>query len=249
MGQYLRVLSARTDTVTTALTDPAATDSIRQICDNRPDARGIAVVFANRMAQGQTANPLHDVTVDQDNMKRALEALHFAVITETDIGRDAMQSLLTAVATYANYPHTYQRMVMVFSGHGTKGALCTHDGSVKIEEIKELFKPAACPKLFFIDACRGELVMSRDGATSALTDYIMAISTMPDYVSYNDPTYGGFWMSTLSRKLFEDKNIFEVLVEVNTALETLETKYPNMQQPALDSDALNTEVNLFREAG
>ena len=136
MGQYLRVLSARTDTVTTALTDPAATDSIRQICDNRPDARGIAVVFANRMAQGQTANPLHGVTVDQDNMKRALEALHFAVVTETDIGRDAMLSLLTAVATYANYPHTYQRMVMVFSGHGTKGALCTHDGALKSRKSK-----------------------------------------------------------------------------------------------------------------
>ena len=88
--------------------------------------------------------------------------------------------------------------------------------------------------------------MSRDGATSALTDYIMAISTMPDYVWYNDPTYGGFWMSTLSRKLFKDKNIFEVLREVNTAFET---KYPNVQQPTLDRGALSTEVNLFREAG
>eukprot|EP00731_Ephydatia_muelleri_P005908 Em0003g156a len=215
------------------------------ICQINPNAKGIAVVIANRNTQGRTEKPLQGVIVDRDNMERALKILQFAVVTKTDIGRDEMLSLLTAVATYRNYPHTYQRMVMVFSGHGIKDALCTHDGSVTIDEIKDRFKPADCPKLFFIDACRGRFAMKKDGTTSPLIDYLMAFSTMPDHVSYEDSTYGGYWMSLLSRKLFEDKSIFDVLTIVNA---DLKKKYPKTQQPALDS-ALNVGVNLFQEAG
>ena len=201
------------------------------ICQKNPNAKGIAVVIANtKCTKERTEKPLQGVIVDRVNMECALETLKLAVVTKTDIGRDEMLSLLTAVATYDSYPTSYQRMVMVFSGHGKEGALCTHDGSVSIEEIKDRFKPVKCPKLFFIDACRGKLSMNRDRAPSPFVEYVMAFSTTLEYVSLENPASGGYWMSLLCEKLFENKSILDVLTIVNA---DLKTKYPNMQQPSL----------------
>lgn len=222
----------------------AYVEVIRKKCEGHPKANGIAVVIANRYAPGTKV--LRGVIKDRDNMEKALETLRFAVVIATDIGRVDMLSLLDATAVY-KYPHSYKRMIMVFSGHGEQEALCTHDGKVTIDEIKYKFTPVKIPKLFFIDACRGELRIEsqRGGPPLPLTEYLMAFSTMPDYVSFENSN-GGYWMSILSTTLFEDKSIFDVLTIVNAALEK---KYPDKLKPALDAVSLKTVVNLFAEAG
>ena len=235
-----------------------------------PDALGLAVIVANRRGPLQGQLQLQNVVTDQGNMSRAFQQLRFAVVPATDISCVEMMALFHDIASYPSYPPSYKRISVVFAGHGTKEGLCAHDGVVPIKDIIDQFQPANChpsirgiPKLFFIDACRGDLgmgvVVAERGGTAVpskvVTQYgnsLVAYSTMAGYKAYEVDGRGGIWMSHLSRKLLQDMSILDIMTDVNQSLMGMfqEPQYQRngyAQQPTCESN-LNETVNLFRES-
>lgn len=241
---------------------------VRDVCREHPEALGIAVIVANRRGYLREQAVLTNVHIDQENMRSAFEALGFAVLCATDIGKDVMMTLFGRVASFDGYPRSYRRLAVVFAGHGIGGALCTHDGIVPVNDILDQFQPASChpsiagiPKLFFIDACRGDLQMSvmfteRGGEvvpSKTVTRYgnsLVAYSTLLGYKAYEVAGKGGIWLSRLSTKLRQDKSILDVMTDVNEAImaELQQVAFhPYAQQPTCEH-SLNETVNLFRES-
>ena len=240
---------------------------VTAVCSAHPDALGLVVIVANRRGPLRGQDVLANVETDLKNISDAFEQLSFAVIQAKDISCERMVALLHAVASYPDYPLSYRRIAVVFAGHGVEGALCAHDGTVPIKDIIDQFQPACChpsirgiPKLFFIDACRGDqrmgvTVAARGGTavpSKVVTQYgnsLVAYSTMAGYKAYEVAGRGGMWMSHLSKKILQDKSILDIITDVNQSMMVELQKidfqhYP--QQPTCESN-LNETVNLFRE--
>ena len=174
--------------------------------------------------------------------------------------------LLHYVADYRKFPSSYRRIAFVFSGHGGGDhRLYTGDGeTVNVPDILSAFLPqnGSITKLFFIDACRGKqantgVIAPRGGKeVEALRipkqgNFLLAYSTTPNHLSYEERAKGGIWITTLAEKLcHRNASVLDILVEVN---QDLIMKYQKssyacfIQQPEFTS-RLNEPINLFREA-
>lgn len=235
-------------------------------------ASGLAVIFSNDYKAAKGVHGLKELTgtvEDGKKMENCFESLNFATYYDRNVSRKGMLDVITHVAKYTRYPPSYKRIVIVFSGHGTTGQkLYTNDaGTVNIEELLAPFDPTRAPaignipKLFFIDACRGDCdnpgsVVPRGGKVLDTLkvpqkgNFLVAYSTLPEYKSYEEKK-GGIWITTLAEKLrSKSKSVCDILTEVNTELLK---KYQDgvyrgyIQQPEFVS-RLNEVVNFRAEA-
>ena len=241
---------------------------------NQPNANGIAVIFSNdyqsATAGRHSLKELSGTEEDGKKMEHCFESLNFATYYDHNVSRKGMLDVVSYIAGYTRYPTSYKRIVVVFSGHGTSGqTLYTNDSkTVKVEDIIAPFDPARAPvignipKLFFIDACRGDAAnpgtMVPKGAKVLDTlnvpqkgNFLVAYSTLPEYKAYEESKKGGVWITTLAEILrSKSKSVCDILTEVN---KTLVTKYQEeifkgyIQQPEFVS-SLNEVVNFRAEA-
>lgn len=156
------------------LTTQAQAELQRTVRAN-PTAIGLALVIANQCGSQPHQKPLAGVEKDYDRMKETFTKLRYAIYGRKDASREELLAMLEAVATFRFAPeYPYKRIVFVFSGHGglvwfpdgqKSDNVCTHTGDVPIAEIVARLQPCRAPnleklpKLFFIDACRGDLKM------------------------------------------------------------------------------------------
>ena len=124
-------------------------------------------------------------------------------------------------------------VIFAFSGHGcSKGQvehIYTNDGETldfKDEVVFPLTKHKHVPKLFCMDACRGDHRLTKgSGATKAPDkvyfekgvehvegNYHLAYATIPYHVSYMD-TGGSMWMPRLARALRKSNDSYQNIVE------------------------------------
>lgn len=248
---------------------PAAVD-LSSTVSNNPRANGLAVIISNDYAQVQQLKTLDGTLIDAHRMKSTFERLNFAVLQQRNVTQVKLMALLKQVASYERYPPSYRRLAIVFSGHGSSNhQLYTQDGkAVDIEGMFQMFFPERAhhlgniPKLFFIDACRGDTqavsVMVPKGGEERKPlfvpeqgNFLVAYSTTPGRLSYEKKGSGGLWMSLLARKLeSEDASVLDILTRVNTELVEMYQEPGQMgvvQQPELVS-RLNEEVYLLRES-
>ena len=116
-------------------------------------------------------------------------------------------------------------IIFAFSGHGLKEygseMIFATDGG-KIDLIEEIVIPLTkykkvinIPKLFFIDACRGNKKIEWSGSmppTGSVkicgVNICMDYATMADYLSFSSPTES-MWMPKLARALREQKDSYQ----------------------------------------
>lgn len=238
-----------------------------------PQAQGLAIIISNDY-KGTKLRQLSGTHQDLERMQSAFVKLQYAVVSRQNMSKSRLTSLLIEASRQVQYPPTYRRIVLVFAGHGTyDDQLVMHDcNHVKLDDIVNMFLPkqahhlASIPKLFFIDACRGEkedpgytcpmrnTTIPRGGkllTTSRLPsegNYLLAYSTTYGYKSYEMTGKGGVWMTLLSEKLVTvNKSVLDVLTDVNKDLIDLYQDERCIQQPELHS-SLNEEINFFKEA-
>ena len=240
-----------------------------------PEYRGIAVIIGNTYKQKdvQPAKgckrllPLNGPIKDTEVMKEAFDYLRFLTIVKHDLPHDKTKGLLELLAQH-RYPKSCKRFVFTFSGHGGDGFICCEDGkTMNINEIIAKFSPtsdnnslAGVPRLFFFDACRGELidqgVVARGGEGEwrskipSTGDVLVAYATTVGYKAY-EQFGGGLWTSILAKKLVTSLNsIYDILTEVNVELiENIKTMLgPSFQQPEL-LGRLNDIISLLKESG
>lgn len=254
------------------------TNIVQEAIIGKPNANGLALIVSNDYSSTRIAS-LTATSNDARLLKASLVELNYTVVYKHNIRRMDLLSLLDDV-TSMTFPCNFKRLVFAFSGHGTDGSnIVMQDGaSVNIAFVVAKFlpvnKPHLCsiPKLFFIDACRGQRVdagvtfvkydqvaapLVARGAKALETvrypsegNFLIAYSTTAGYEAYEFTARGGLWMSVLAKKLLsEDKSVVDVLTDVNQELIYMYRKRwdGSLQQPELLS-RLNETVNLFREA-
>ncbi len=206
---------------------------------------GFALIISNDYSNTPEVWELPTLTgteVDAKLMDGTFKALNFDTLPVHNLGRGRLMKVVRETAG-RNYPRSCKAIAVVFAGHGnSSNCLCMQDGStVAIREIVEEFLPSkapmigSIPKLFFIDACRGDAttqsvtvprgggeVFQRGGnevATLQVPDqgnFLLAHSTMPNYRAYELKGKGGIWMTSLARKLRTSrKSVEDILSEVN----------------------------------
>lgn len=241
-----------------------------QVIQDNQTANGLAVIITNSYERCPRLETLTGTNADGERMKDSFQRLNFSTHHEHNLSKEATMQLLYNVANYKEFPPTYRRVVLVFSGHGDADhKLYTGEGEMlKVSDILSAFFPERAPlngsiaKLFFIDACRGKLanggvIVPRSGRElETLTipkhgNFLVAYSTIPDHLSYEERAKGGIWISALAEKLSKrNASVHDILSEVNRELVTKYQKpaYAGfVQQPEFIS-RLNEPVNLFREA-
>ena len=189
-------------------------------------------------------------------MQRTFEGLQIATLWRENVSRGDLRELLREIATLS-LPGTYKSVSFVFSGHGGAGdMLFMQDGNkMDMQEIVNAFLPGQArsvgniPKLFFIDACRGNetfqpVVVPRTGGKNVQTDCPQRTGTRDrggtevktvlvppkgnTIIAYSNISKnrvleskdGGVWMKALARKLAESReSIDTVLTQVREDLQ------------------------------
>ena len=240
-----------------------------------PEYRGIAVIIGNTYTRKdiqpakdcKQLSPLNGPFKDTEAMKEAFDYLRFLTMVKHNLTLDEIKSLLKLLAQH-RYPKSCKRFVFTFSGHGDDGFICCEDGkSMSISDIIAPFSPASggislagIPRLFFFDACRGELidqgVVARGGGGEwrskipSTGDVLVAFATTAGYKAF-EQYGGGLWTSILAKKLVSSsKSIYDILTEVNEELiaKIGDMQGPSFQQPEL-LGRLNSIILLLQESG
>ena len=126
--------------------------------------RGITLIinnasFAHHPTYGQQS-PRHGSEEDVGQVEALFTALDFTVQTKKNLSRLQLLNELDNVV-YGQDHRGYDCFVLWFMSHGRSGQVFCSDGNtIPIQTLHDMFsrcdKLSGKPKLFFIQACRGE---------------------------------------------------------------------------------------------
>ena len=221
---------------------------------------GIAVIINNSTFHSAvpTEDPLPErrgSQVDEDNLRVTWEYLRYDVrilknLTASELTRQLMQIALQNHEKYDSF-------VCCILSHGyLDGIYGTDSKPVKINDIASLFKGTFCPtladkpKLFFIQACRGDdedrgVVVQKDAkgdsddsfrhSLPSEADFLFGYATPPGNVSWRSPRYGSWYISKLC-EVFVDyapqQDLLSMLTIVNHKVSEAYTTQGYKQCPA-----------------
>ncbi|XP_046342903.2 caspase-8-like [Haliotis rufescens] len=191
--------------------------------------RGICLIIDN-ITEASTRPP------HKHRLSETFRKLHFDVQFHTRLDDAHFTRVIQCVA---NIDHDKFDCVVVFiTAHGDDDVVCSvDDRDLHIDELASYFKPENCPslagkpKLFFIEACRGEdkqhalkLVDTVDASRAARfpneADFFFGYSTVKSYVTYNG------WYRKLVADTFDQKakrdHLLDMMTEVNRKMSELE---------------------------
>lgn len=218
---------------------------------------GTCIIFNNKNFHERTGMSKRNGT-DQDagNLKKTFQSFGFQIKMYTDQTCDEMLEKLNSVAK--NDHSQVAAFICIFLSHGEEGLLYGIDGCLEIKEFTSIFRGDRCrslvgkPKLFFIQACRGnELDMgveadavetdSVDEMSASLqkipieADFLYAYSTAPGYYSWRNTSNGSWFIQSLCH----------ILNRYGKKLELMQLLTRVNHKVALEFES-NTDAELFR---
>ncbi|XP_070569699.1 uncharacterized protein [Ptychodera flava] len=168
---------------------------------------------------------------DKENLQSLLKKLHFCVHIYNDLGASDMECV---VKTFSLEDHSdFDCFVCFVLSHGSEGKVSGVDGkSVEIRDLTKHFSAENCktlaskPKLFFIQACQGQMSMGGWMPTDAVfgstlipneADFVIGYSTVPGHVSYRNTEQGSYYIKTLVnqlQQLSDEHDLVSILANV-----------------------------------
>lgn len=244
-----------------------------ELVKSKPSANGLAIIIGNETSYKPEHQLLPGTIKDLEAARDAFESLKFTTVPIRNASAREIIDIVQA-ASRCTYPSCYRRLAFVFSGHGDATYIYTHDSEVPLQTC--IFEPwmskkspdlANMPKLFFLDACRGDAVdqgvftpiasgpvPKGAGRAPSVGNYLLANSTLPTMKAFEKPfAGGGYWMQHLARELQLDRNIDQSLTDILTRVNRLvidEMQSPhlqNIQQPVFES-TLYESIYPIKEA-
>lgn len=216
---------------------------------------------------------------DVKELKKLFEKLHFKVIIKTNLGREGILKVLDEVACEDHSAHDC--FVLFIMSHGLEGLFFGSDGeTLPYETVFDIFSNSSCrtlrgkPKLFFIQACRGNdrqtgvvndaplspdprsLAVTTAGATDkqwkfalkeaipGYSDMLVAYSTVNGYVSYRDHRYGSRFVRCLV-KVFKEKAGHEDVLSMLTMVNKRLIKMGDIGSKQVGQPAFTLTKKLF----
>ena len=230
--------------------------ALDDLVKSKPFANGLAIIIGNEFSCKPEHEPLSGPIRDLEAARDAFESMKFTTVPIRNASAREIIDIVQAASLYT-YPSCCRRLAFVFSGHGDATYIYAHDSPVHLQTC--VFDPwmpkktptlAHMPKLFFLDACRGDAVdqgiftpsgpvPKGAGRVPSVGNYLLANSTLPTMKAFEKPFAGGYWMQHLARELQLDRNIgqslTDILVRVNHLVVTEMQNYENIQQPVYES--------------
>nr|QLI42792.1 caspase-3-like protein [Onchidium reevesii] len=204
---------------------PAATQSKSDFVSDRykmdHPKRGIAVIINNKDFLPQTGMGSRTGTdVDAESMHDLLNEMSFEkIIPKKNVSVKDMKELFWDVS---KYDHSRSDcFVCVILTHGEEGYVYGTDGKIPIDDLVYPFKGHNCktlagkPKLFFIQACRGQELDGGVDVSDAIgeeeameeevvirripteADFLMAYSVVPGYFAWRNSSRGSWFIQAI----------------------------------------------------
>ena len=230
--------------------------------------------FAHHPQHGQQS-PRHGSEEDVRQVEALFAALDFSVRTKENLSR---LQLLDELYYIAREDHSaYDCFVLWLMSHGKSGEVFCSDGNtVPIQTLHDMFSNcdtlSGKPKLFFIQACRGDgedegvsvaanttissyELLSPNQVDSPIdavkkpaskvpthADFLYAFSTVDEYVSYRHEAHGSFYVRGLV-EAFRERAVYDHLLDILTVANQ---KVSNMEAsiPSVENE---NEIKIFKQ--
>lgn len=85
------------------------------------------------------------------------DMLGYSVCPFRNPSKKALEAIYRVIANI-QYPPSYKRLFLFFTGHGLTDRVSTHDGLINISTLIKESSTAAIPMIFIFDCCRNELL-------------------------------------------------------------------------------------------
>ncbi|XP_070545463.1 caspase-6-like [Ptychodera flava] len=209
--------------------------------------RGYAIIFNHEYFHWSVGmNRRAGTQIDADNLSERFRELGFTVKLCQDYSTVKVREVIfeAARADHSNC----DAFICVFLSHGDDGIVYSNDGVLRLQDLIDQFRADRCPslagkpKLFFIQACRGdqheigvdapdepdakttpdEPMTVTDAGTQptipAGADFFIAYSVTQGFYSHRDTHYGSWFVQALSYALEmygDEIEICEIMALVN----------------------------------
>ncbi|XP_059488890.1 caspase-1-like [Neocloeon triangulifer] len=202
------------------------------------EKRGVALIFNHYKFDADRMPMRKGTDEDKERLIKAFKKHAFRVHFEDDLCISDIKYVINREIVKVDHSKSDCVAIAIMT-HGSEGdkiyakdsAYCLHD-LVSMLTADKCPTLAGKPKLFFIQACRGE---GQDGGHTIRTDsprsgqytqfripnqadFFLAYSTIPGYVAMRNQLYGSWFVKELCKKLMEDdshaRSIFQLMTEV-----------------------------------
>ena len=185
--------------------------------------------------------------VDEENLRVTWEYLQYDVRIFRNLTASELTHQLMQIALQNH--EKYDSFVCCILSHGyLDGVYGTDSKPIKINDIASLFKGHFCPtladkpKLFFIQACRGDdedkgVAVQKDAkgdpddalrhSLLSEADFLFGYATLPGNVSWRSPLYGSWYISKLCEVFMNyasQQDLLSMLTIVNYKVSEITTK-------------------------
>lgn len=192
--------------------------------------RGKCIIINNKVFQSRSPDRVGS-EIDVDRMEKLFSALHFDVCVGSNMCVTEMKDMLSAAAEAQRY-ESYDCLVVIIMSHGIPGKIeGVHGDHLHLmDDVYSRFNNENCPalkgkpKVFFIQACRGDY---QDNGTPAVfdaadaapspqnatgksdfsppsdtrmpswSDMYFAYATIPGHFAYREPESGSWFISSV----------------------------------------------------
>ena len=198
--------------------------------------RGITLIVNNKIFAGKTDKTRHGSQEDVRQIEALFAALGFEVRKRENLSRLHLLDELDDVACQDH--SAYDCFVLWLMSHGRSGeVLCSDGNTIPVQTLHDMMSEcdtlSGKPKLFFIQACRGDkedqgvsvacdtghssnkefspnqvdspidAVKKPSPRVPKHADFLYAFSTVDEYVSYRDEALGGYYVRGVVEALRE----------------------------------------------
>ena len=203
-----------------------------KIVKDSKQKRGIAIIVNCDYSDTQSLDTLLGTKKDAEEMKVTLDVLRFHSITlhnpvQTEIKRE-VQKLSSALPLLEDVSRAkFKAIIFVFSGHGKDSDMLLSQDGKEVNLIADIVHPLIghrqikhIPKLFFIDACRGDKQLKQvhsKGPTEKEANFRIDYATVPHHVSFMaEGSTQSEWLPTLAYELrTKNDSVQNIVATVN----------------------------------
>ncbi|XP_001849630.2 caspase [Culex quinquefasciatus] len=211
---------------------PVSRPTLEEYYDTTNGRRGQALVFSHMNFTAMAKR--NGTDKDRDDICTALYELDFNVHVYEDLSR---KEVLETLKKWSLEDHSDSDcLVVVVMSHGEEGVLYARDSKYNVDALWKNFVGNACPsligkpKMFFIQACRGEefdegVTLKTDGpkdmvdskkeqvsySIPAMADLLVMYSTYDGHYSWRNPKQGSWFIQSMCREFKENGRIRDLL--------------------------------------
>lgn len=222
--------------------------------DSKP--KGLCLIINNMTFKEKNLNR-YDAIFDEERLHNLFAGkLDFEVHAFNDLDNCQMQAICTE---FGGKDHCqYDAFVCIIMSHGTCGDKIkgVNGRTIGIDDLMSEFNIERCPslankpKLFLVQACRGpaedrflcptdksqdivDFTVSDSTLSRSIcpqeSDFLLAFSTVPGYVSYRRPNFGSFFMQGIAdvfEKDHDKDHVLDMLMKVNRQVSAASNQVP-----------------------